>query len=254
MHLLIVPADQSIAELALPPLVDVEIPWHDLDATRKSYIPSVCNLNGMSTINPNKMSVAEAYHLYEHIISLQDTPTPFAFTPIYQVPEEEIVSEIGALSHIFKFILADSNIYSLLDDHASEEALDEDNPKGATGEINSNSGMLRLIFSFLRQILIHLDASEEALDEDNPKGATGEINLNSGMLRLIFSFLRQILIHLPILGDDDASTGNPKGSSAVTSTKGQKKKGKKRPANDKEVAETAPVKKQRRLPCVNLLL
>ena len=214
MHLLIVPADQSIAELALPPLVDVEIPWHDLDATRKSYIPSVCNLNGMSTINPNKMSVAEAYHLYEHIISLQDTPTPFAFTPIYQVPEEEIVSEIGALSHIFKFILADSNIYSLLDDHASEEAL----------------------------------------DEDNPKGATGEINLNSGMLRLIFSFLRQILIHLPILGDDDASTGNPKGSSAVTSTKGQKKKGKKRPANDKEVAETAPVKKQRRLPCVNLLL
>jgi hypothetical protein len=214
MHLLIVPADQSIAELALPPLVDVEIPWHDLDATRKSYIPSVCNLNGMSTINPNKMSVAEAYHLYEHIISLQDTPTPFAFTPIYQVPEEEIVSEIGALSHIFKFILADSNIYSLLDDHASEEAL----------------------------------------DENNPKGATGEINLNSGMLRLIFSFLRQILIHLPILGDDDASTGNPKGSSAVTSTKGQKKKGKKRPANDKEVAETAPVKKQRRLPCVNLLL
>ncbi len=214
MHLLIVPADQSIAELALPPLVDVEIPWHDLDATRKSYIPSVCNLNGMSTINPNKMSVAEAYHLYEHIISLQDTPTPFAFTPIYQVPEEEIVSEIGALSHIFKFILADSNIYSLLNDHASEEALDEDNPKGATGEINSNSGMLRLIFSFLRQILIHL----------------------------------------PILGDDDASTGNPKGSSAVTSTKGQKKKGKKRPANDKEVAETAPVKKQRRLPCVNLLL
>lgn len=214
MHLLIVPADQSIAELALPPLVDVEIPWHDLDATRKSYIPSICNLNGMSTINPNKMSVAEAYHLYEHIISLQDTPTPFAFTSIYQVPEEEIVSEIGALSHIFKFILADSNIYSLLDDHASEEAL----------------------------------------DEDNPKGATGEINLNSGMLRLIFSFLRQILIHLPILGDDDASTGNPKGSSAVTSTKGQKKKGKKRPANDKEVAETAPVKKQRRLPCVNLLL
>ena len=214
MHLLIVPADQSIAELALPPLVDVEIPWHDLDATRKSYIPSVCNLNGMSTINPNKMSVAEAYHLYEHIISLQDTPTPFAFTSIYQVPEEEIVSEIGALSPIFKFILTDSNIYSLLDDHASEEALDEDNPKGATREIKSNSGMLRLIFSFLRQILIHL----------------------------------------PILGDDDASTGNPKGSSAVTSTKGQKKKGKKRPANDKEVAETAPVKKQRRLPCVNLLL
>jgi hypothetical protein len=184
MDLLIVPADQSIAELALLPLVNVEIPWHDLDATRKSYIPSICNLNGMSTINPNKMSVAEVYHLYEHIISLQDTPTPFAFTLIYQVPDEEIVSEIGTLLCIFEFILADSNIYSLLDDHASEEAL----------------------------------------DEDNPKGSTGEIKLNSGMLHLIFSFLWQILIHLPILGNDDASTGNLKGSSTVTSTKGQKKK------------------------------
>ena len=133
MYLLIVSADQSVAELALPPLFDIKIPWDDMDATRKSYIPSICNPSGTSTMNPNcnKMSVAEAFHLYEHIISLQGTPTPFAFTPIYQVSEEEM---IGALLLIFKFILANSNIYSLLDDHASEEALDErDNPKGSRG-------------------------------------------------------------------------------------------------------------------------
>jgi hypothetical protein len=83
-----------MTEIALPPSVSAEIPWDHLDISRKSYVPSICNPDGMSTMNPDKMSVAEAYHFYGHIVSLQDTLNPFVFMPIYHVPEE-IIPEIG---------------------------------------------------------------------------------------------------------------------------------------------------------------
>ena len=73
----------AILEQAIPLTVTPAIPWEALDAARGSYISAFCIPDGMKTLNPDALAVAEVYTFYDHILSLQDVPgaTKFTFTP-----------------------------------------------------------------------------------------------------------------------------------------------------------------------------
>lgn len=97
-----------VADHALPPSVNQEIPWDALDSMRKAYIPASCNPPDMTTMIPEKMSPAEACHLYGYILSLQNTSKSFVFTPIYYSVEDEVVYDSGE----FPYMLVLSSDYN----------------------------------------------------------------------------------------------------------------------------------------------
>lgn len=72
----------------LPPSVMIDIPWEALDSNRKMYIRAVCNPTNITTLTPEKMSVAEINYLYRHIHLLQNTEDRFSFMSIYHAVGE----------------------------------------------------------------------------------------------------------------------------------------------------------------------
>ncbi|KIM73871.1 hypothetical protein PILCRDRAFT_14861 [Piloderma croceum F 1598] len=72
---------------AIPPTVSTDIPWNTLN----TYITATSIPAGVTTMVPEKMSVVEAYLLYNHILLLQDTPDAFKFTAIDEMADNEII-------------------------------------------------------------------------------------------------------------------------------------------------------------------
>ena len=62
----------------------------------------------MMTMIPEKMSPAEACHLYGYILSLQNTSKSIVFTPIYHLVEDEVVYDSGE----FPYVLVPSSNYN----------------------------------------------------------------------------------------------------------------------------------------------
>ena len=85
-------------ERSLPPSVTIEVPWEALDSNREMHIRASCNPTDITTLTPEKMSVAEANYFYRHILSLQNTQDPFSFTPIYYAAEDGPALESGTFS------------------------------------------------------------------------------------------------------------------------------------------------------------
>ena len=72
----------------LPPSVMIDILWEALDSNRKMYIRAACNPTNITTLTPEKMSVAEINYPYRHVHLLQNTENRFSFMSIYHAVEE----------------------------------------------------------------------------------------------------------------------------------------------------------------------
>jgi len=73
-----------------------EVPWEDIKLARMSYINAAYLPDGMTSLIPDKMSVAEAYLLYDRILLVQNTLDFFTPMRASEVLEDTTSSDAPA--------------------------------------------------------------------------------------------------------------------------------------------------------------